>query len=274
MHRSLLSMLCLVWLGLADVGPATAAPPDHCALLSQVSDADPDKDPRIGSMTRQDICLAYFWIEGSFSPAEALLSSPDFTAYKQALERNACETALQLVREAFIAEYPSAPSIKENKAVFESWRNNALGIHYPDVAICLERKEFSKLQKQITVDRLVSEPYRGLTTTLTPQLVPLYPDPVFRRHAFIFGWESRVGRIGHAPTALTLLKLSRSGQTVRYHSTTEFYLASLLKVAGQSDPVIEEVLALPLSPVERAKVEQALLTNSFKSVINYAPRQP
>lgn len=192
-----LPIIALALYCLAHIGQAQAASPDYCKLLPQVSNAEPDKDPRLGVLTREEICQSYYWTEFKAAPAEQLLPVSQLADYKSALKSADCDRALNLVKAAFARTYPSAPSILADEVAYESWRDHTVGTNYPDVAICLERRRLAALENEIERDKLTAARYQGLTISLAPQIVAKLPEPVMQRHMLIYAWELRVERIDH-----------------------------------------------------------------------------
>ncbi|MEQ8823739.1 MAG: hypothetical protein RIC14_05125 [Filomicrobium sp.] len=258
-----LALVCLV-----HIGQAQATSPDYCKLLPQVSNADPDKDPRLGALTREEICRSYYWTEFKAAPAEQLLPVSQLADYRSALKSADCDSPLKLIKAAFARTYPSAPSILADEVAYESWRDHTVGTKYPDVAICLERRRFSDLENEIESEKLTAARYLGLTTSLAPQIVAKLPELVMQRHMLIYAWELRVERIDHLETALTLLQLSREGKALRYDPATEAYLALHLKAGGFSEPAIDEILA-DHAPDDIVQMEQQTRNRSFRAIRNY-----
>lgn len=270
MFRSTLVLAAQLWLALTAASPTLATSPDYCALLAKISDADPDKDPRRQAMTRQQICLAYYWIEFKARPAEQLLETSDFEGYENALQQGDCSTALRLLRTAFTKTYGQAPAIVRDDNVYRSWRNNAVGAHFPELALCREYKQFTGTGNASNLTRHKDQPYKGWRKSLAPEIATKIPAPTLDRYMLIYGWELRVQRTGHPGTALTLLRLSRRGNSVRYHALTEAYLAARAQAGGLSGKPIEEALAVTLSRSDAESLKRAKKSGDFRSVLRYA----
>jgi len=265
-------LLIVLWLVFLVVSKAMAAQPDFCALLPQISDADPDKDPRLGIMSREEICRAYYWVEFKAAPAEQLFEPQSLKVYKDALKQQKCTAALRILRYKFADTYRSAPSILTNDSVYESWRDHIITISYPDLALCFDHKRLAAAEQEIERQGLEAMPYRGVRISLTPQAIAQIPDPILKRHRLIYTWELRLQRIGHLGTALALLRLSSQGQALKYHPETETYLAQKLKSGGYSDPLIDKTLA-SRNPIEGAsKNKRVVKDKNFQGIFRYSDK--
>jgi len=262
-------LLSVLWLVFLVVSKAMAAEPDFCGLLPQISDADPDKDPRLGIMSREEICRAYYWLEFKAAPAEQLFKPLSLKVYKDALKQQNCATALRILRDTFADTYRSAPSILTNDSVYKSWHDHIIGIRYPNLALCLECKLLATLEQKIKRQELKVVPYRGWRISLMPQAIAQISDPILKRHMIIYGWELRLQRMGHLGTALALLRLSSQGQALKYHPETETYLAQKLKLGGYSDPAIDKILASHHPIEDSSKNKWIVKDKDFQDIFRY-----
>ncbi len=292
MHRIALAAFALCLLPVSPLLAADGAQEkdDICAAWDKASDVT--KSVYKG-FPRKDACRGEYWNTFEAKPAAALFDAGTYAAYQQALEREECDAAMDLLAPAFVRAYPRAPDIgegrrtseasraewvqealkakKEGKPIdrnkdrerilhhmemqshFIAWTVRVLPGSYPEMAFCNAMQKLKAAQNEIASLGLDAPRYGDLRDALHHPSRQ-YPAPVDRRNGAIGELFNLSDRYRYVPASLALLELSQQGQALRFVPAYQYYFLNYL-VAHADVPAarVADMLAAAAEKLPDAK---------------------
>lgn len=190
--------------------------------------------------------------------------------YAQVLATNDCASATRLLQQRFVEAHPEAPSILRNPRDYKEWKSSVLGLRFPRLYLCLALQRIQRLQGEIDRLGLKAEPFAGFEKSLSSENYETIHKAIMDRHHVVLMLHLSAASTKSTDIGLALLKLSVEGKATRFQPIYEAYLAVALRTKGIRSPIIDTILARPISQQDMEKIERIVHHRSDENLSAYA----
>jgi hypothetical protein len=261
--------VCVACLGVYQGIGVARAETDLCKRLKEISSRDPTKEVLWGLEPPERICRGLYWLEFRPLPLSRILTGADLANYRSSTTGHDCTTAVALLSNGFAAAHPKALSILTDKENFKSWKRRTVGKNFPALALCFGLEEVREAQAEIDRLGISANPYAGHEKSMASEAARNLPIPVRERHNAIFGLHIDLMSTKSPDIAMALLKLSVAGMALKYHELYELYLAFRLRIRGENDPILRQIIDRPIDKNLWAQIKRRANAGNYKDMPIY-----
>jgi len=234
--------------------PASASDiePQICRSLKALG-YDESKELLTFSSKRR-LCTMRFWTLFQPRPLEQILTATERTKYDQAIERNDCKRATDVLSDNFEAAHPDAPPHRADALSRSFWRNSIATHYYESLGLCRDLRSVRQALKDIAEAGIEARPFWNMQENYYGAQTK-FSIPVRNMYSGIARLLNNLNRTRSHKVALALLRLSDAGKAIKFHRHYELYMAIRLRNLGVNGPLIKEIIDRPIDADLRARVE-------------------